>query len=134
MKRCGIVISAHCTCLAGLGETCSHVAAMLFKTWLMRERLEERESSTTACTSVKCLWILPNSMPNMSAKRLADIVFSNKGSQSCSNVVSIPSPMQTDNVATVCYCKQQFSNGIGMLKCTADVCQWQVFSRKLSRV
>ena len=61
-------------------------------------------------------------MPDVSAKRLADIVFSNKGSQSCSNVVSILSPMQTDNVATVCYCKQQFSNEIGMLKCTADVC------------
>jgi len=26
----GTVVSAHCTCKAGLGETCTHVAAILF--------------------------------------------------------------------------------------------------------
>ena len=30
---------AHCTCIAGLGEVCTHVAALLFT-------LEERESVT----------------------------------------------------------------------------------------
>lgn len=26
----GTIICAHCTCMAGLGEACSHIAALLF--------------------------------------------------------------------------------------------------------
>lgn len=29
-KASGEVLSAHCTCMAGLGEACSHIAAVLF--------------------------------------------------------------------------------------------------------
>lgn len=29
-KQQGEVLCAHCTCMAGLGETCSHIAALLF--------------------------------------------------------------------------------------------------------
>jgi hypothetical protein len=29
-EQSGIILHAHCTCVAGLGETCSHVAATLF--------------------------------------------------------------------------------------------------------
>ena len=88
VKRCGIVISAHCTCMAGLGEVCSHIAALLFKTWLTQERLAEKCLSSDACTSNKCTWIVPNLMPQVSAKPLADIKFSSKNmQQSTSQVV-----------------------------------------------
>lgn len=30
IDKSGIVLCAHCTCMAGLGEVCSHVGAMLF--------------------------------------------------------------------------------------------------------
>ena len=30
LKQSGIVACAHCTCMAGLGEVCSHIAAVLF--------------------------------------------------------------------------------------------------------
>ena len=26
----GVVLCAHCTCMAGLGEVCSHIGAILF--------------------------------------------------------------------------------------------------------
>ncbi|KAL3885006.1 hypothetical protein ACJMK2_025105 [Sinanodonta woodiana] len=31
LKKSGPVIAAHCNCMAGLGETCSHIGALLFK-------------------------------------------------------------------------------------------------------
>ena len=85
VKRCGIVISAHCTCMAGLGDVCSHIAALLFKTWLTQERLAEKCLSSDACTSNKCTWIVPNLMPQVSAKPLADIKFSSKNMQQSTN-------------------------------------------------
>ena len=29
-ERTGRILAAHCTCMAGLGEACSHIAALLF--------------------------------------------------------------------------------------------------------
>ena len=29
-EKCGNIVCAHCTCMAGLGEACSHIAALLF--------------------------------------------------------------------------------------------------------
>ncbi len=29
-EKCGTIICAHCKCMAGLGEACSHIAALLF--------------------------------------------------------------------------------------------------------
>ena len=34
VKTDGIILGAHCNCVAGFGECCSHVAAILFKLWL----------------------------------------------------------------------------------------------------
>ncbi|XP_076304603.1 uncharacterized protein LOC143222248 [Tachypleus tridentatus] len=53
--RNGEIISSHCTCKAGLGEVCSHVAATLF----YMEAVVKRHHST-ACTSMPCEWIVPS--------------------------------------------------------------------------
>ena len=29
-EKCGTIICANCTCMAGLGEACSHIAALIF--------------------------------------------------------------------------------------------------------
>ena len=55
--RClvGSILSAHCLgCKAGLGETCSHIASILFYigAWT-------RIHGKLACTQVKCTWLLP---------------------------------------------------------------------------
>ena len=48
----GVVQCAHCTCMAGLGEVCSHVGALLFKVE-MGVRLGLSKKS---CTSEACKW------------------------------------------------------------------------------
>ena len=53
-KSDGEVITAHCTCMAGLGEVCSHVAAVLFAA--------EANSLTKlqfSSTSLPCSWLPP---------------------------------------------------------------------------
>ena len=52
-SKSGYVIASHCTCMAGLGEVCSHVAAVLF---FINDITEEQETSQPAPTSVKCAW------------------------------------------------------------------------------
>ena len=48
----GTVDCGHCTCMAGLGEVCSHVAAILFY-------LESAARSKLTCTQTSCMWKEP---------------------------------------------------------------------------
>ncbi len=52
-EKCGTIICAHCTCMAGLGEACSHIAALLFAVEV-HNRLKD-----TSCTSQPCQWLSP---------------------------------------------------------------------------
>ena len=45
----GIVLSAHCTCMEGLGEVCSHIAALLFTM--------EINTKFVNNTSLPCSWL-----------------------------------------------------------------------------
>ena len=52
VKNSGTVVCGHCTCMAGLGEACSHIGALLY--WIeytVRKRDEE------SCTSKANKWI-----------------------------------------------------------------------------
>jgi len=51
-KTTTAVINAHCTCMAGLGESCSHVAALLFKV----EAAVRAGYTQRACTEEACIW------------------------------------------------------------------------------
>eukprot|EP00794_Sanderia_malayensis_P010417 gene10417-11507_t len=67
----GTIFSAHCIgCMAGLGECCSHVASMLFylEVWT-------RLNGKLACTQVKCTWILPSYVKEISYSPVKDINF-----------------------------------------------------------
>ncbi|XP_063963770.1 uncharacterized protein LOC129270480 [Lytechinus pictus] len=48
----GVVVAAHCDCMAGLGESCSHIAALLFK----MEAAVRMGYTSTACTEDLCKW------------------------------------------------------------------------------
>ena len=48
----GSVISAHCTCMAGTGEVCSHVGAVLFAV----------KAAVKTVTQEKAYWLLPSSI------------------------------------------------------------------------
>ncbi|KAK2180565.1 hypothetical protein NP493_437g00005 [Ridgeia piscesae] len=47
-----VVTAAHCDCMAGLGESCSHVAALLFKV----EAAVRLGYTRRACTELPCYW------------------------------------------------------------------------------
>ncbi|XP_015765340.1 PREDICTED: uncharacterized protein LOC107344210 isoform X4 [Acropora digitifera] len=67
----GTIISVHCMgCKAGLGETCSHVASVLFyiEAWT-------RINGKMACTQVKCAWLLPTYVNEVPYARARDINF-----------------------------------------------------------
>ena len=67
----GTVISAHCLgCKAGLSETCSHVASLLFciEAWT-------RIHGKIACTQVKCTWLLPTYVSEVPYAKVQDINF-----------------------------------------------------------
>ncbi|PFX31462.1 hypothetical protein AWC38_SpisGene3676 [Stylophora pistillata] len=67
----GTIISAHCMgCKAGLAETCSHVASVLFyiEAWT-------RIHGKLACTQVKCTWLLPTYVNEVPYARARDINF-----------------------------------------------------------
>ena len=46
------IAAGHCTCMAGLGESCSHVGALLFK----MEAAARTGVTKRICTEVACQW------------------------------------------------------------------------------
>ena len=58
----GEVYSAHCTCMAGVGETCTHVGALLFK---IEATVRCREVKTV--TDKPAYWILPSNVNKVHA-------------------------------------------------------------------
>lgn len=51
----GIIVAAHCSCMAGLGEACSHVAALMFAIECV-----VRWAKQETCTSKPCSWAVPS--------------------------------------------------------------------------
>ena len=102
VEKCGTIICAHCTCMAGLGEACSHIAALLFAAETHTKILQD-----TSCTSRPCSWLSPN-MANVHFAPIAEIDFSSpivkrkkmmevdKVSQRKSLDPSVPSPTEDE--------------------------------------
>lgn len=57
LKCSGDVWAAHCTCVAGLGECCSHVEALLF--YLQFVNLKKTENAKSV-TDVSAYWVIPS--------------------------------------------------------------------------
>ncbi|CAN7950895.1 unnamed protein product [Ixodes pacificus] len=70
MKNDGEVVIAHCTCMAGHGEACSHVAAILF---YFEVGLQMRDEAS--CTDSKSVW-LPAHVKSLVSVPVADMDFS----------------------------------------------------------
>ena len=69
-EKTGTVCSAHCTCMAGLGECCSHVASILFYL-----EVTGRVKDQLSCTQVKCNWIIPKFSKDIEYLPIASINF-----------------------------------------------------------
>lgn len=72
----GEVIAAHCNCMAGLSESCSHVGAVLFS---IEAGVKMRE--TPSCTSEQCKWVMPPHVKKIAAAPVAMIDFSSAKSK-----------------------------------------------------
>ncbi|XP_065069708.1 uncharacterized protein LOC135694769 [Rhopilema esculentum] len=49
----GWILTANCTCMAGLGSACSHIAALLFK---LEAATHYKLNEEVSCTSQLCSW------------------------------------------------------------------------------
>ena len=68
-EKGGVVICAHCDCMAGLGEACCHIAAILFT---LEANVQARKSMS--CTSLPCSW-LPPTFKSVPFAPISDIDF-----------------------------------------------------------
>ena len=69
IEKEGMVVCAHCDCMAGLGEACSHVASLLFLL-----EANTRQKNSLSCTSQPCYW-LPPTHKNVPFARIGEIDF-----------------------------------------------------------
>ena len=70
-EREGSILSAHCLgCKAGLAESCSHIASVLFylEAWT-------KKNGRLACTQVKCSWLLPTFVKQVECEKVREINF-----------------------------------------------------------
>ena len=70
VQKSGKVLSAHCNCMAGLGESCSHVASLL---WAIEAGSKRRDSLTV--TEKKAYWVLPSAVKSVPYEPIKNIKF-----------------------------------------------------------
>ena len=64
-------MAAHCNCMAGLGEACSHVASLMF---YIDAAVRIRDSKTV--TQEKAYWMLPSALDKVDYVPVSDMDFS----------------------------------------------------------
>ena len=69
----GKILTAHCDCAAGFGETCSHVASLL---WVVGYGIEKRDSLTV--TEKSAYWVLPPGIKTAPYAPISEIKFIRK--------------------------------------------------------
>ncbi|XP_055870398.1 uncharacterized protein LOC129923460 [Biomphalaria glabrata] len=70
ISRDGIILSAHCSCTVGLGESCTHVAATLF---MLEANTRLKESKTV--TGLSSYWINPSELKKVLPTKVSEIDF-----------------------------------------------------------
>ena len=68
VKVDGEVVCVHCNCMTGLGEVCSHVAAVLYTA-----EANMQITNCTSLTSLSCSW-LPPSFKTVPCMQVSDMV------------------------------------------------------------
>ena len=92
-KKTAKIRSAHCTCMAGMSQTCNHVAAAMFRI----EAGVRYGLTNPACTSLPSVW-LPN-RKTVSWKKVKDMDFSREDFAQRGKVKRplVPSPRKNYN-------------------------------------
>ena len=85
-EEVGTVTSAHCTCMAGLAEVCTHIASILF--WL-EFTVKKRESMTVTDISYT-YWVAPSLQKTANTqKRLVEIDFTSPAAKKLIKVIKV---------------------------------------------
>ena len=74
----GRILAAHCDCMAGLGETCSHVASLL---WAIAAGVDKRDSLTV--TQKSAYWVMPPSIKDVPFQPIGNVTFAGMKRKSC---------------------------------------------------
>lgn len=100
----GKILSGHCDCMAGLGESCSHVASLL---WALEAGVRKRDSLTV--TDKKAYWVLPSAVKKVPYARVRHICFSKNGASTSPTAISktIPLPPPTESELSKFYAALQ---------------------------
>ena len=69
----GQIVSGHCNCMAGMGETCSHIASLL---WVIASGVQQGDSLT--CTEKSAYWNMPSAVRSVPYSEVRDISFTGK--------------------------------------------------------
>ena len=56
----GQILPGHCDCMASLGETCSHVASLI---WVIATGVQRRDSLTV--TDKSAYWVMPSAVKSV---------------------------------------------------------------------
>ncbi|KAK3106464.1 hypothetical protein FSP39_020531 [Pinctada imbricata] len=105
-KVSGDIVSAFCSCIAGLGQTCNHVAAMLF-------RIDAaNKMGLSSCTSIPCQWIIPMETKTLPV-RIKDLTVkkSRLGVQKSRPLVSVQKKQYTPQ-ASLMFSRQELLDGL----------------------
>ena len=70
----GQILSGHCDCKAGWGQTCSHIASLL---WTVAAGVERRSSLTV--TQKSAYWVMPPPIKHVEYKPIGEISFTGLG-------------------------------------------------------
>lgn len=105
LVRCnGTVSVVHCTCMAGLAETCSHVGAILH--WV---EIAIQVRHDTPCTSKENKWLMPTPTQSIPYLQLREIDFSGPKRQKVqsatapsASVLTVTPPSQTEKADFFC--------------------------------
>ena len=99
VEKVGTVLCAQCTCMAGLGEACSHIAALLFALEA-NTQMKKRFS----CTSLPCSW-LPPSFHSVPYALISEIDFSTprqKRKKTCESVSAGQDKIESSSTGANC--------------------------------
>ncbi|XP_044766704.1 uncharacterized protein LOC123322756 [Coccinella septempunctata] len=91
----GSIECAHCTCMAGTGEACSHIGALLFAVEYVNVC-----RSTTSCTDVRALWKVPT-VQEIRAEKVKEINFGRIRAYHSVNVGEVPAVTKDELITLV---------------------------------
>ena len=107
----GKILAGNCDCMAGLGETCSHVASLL---WATATGVEKRNTLTV--TQKSAYWVIPPAIKKVPYAPMSDIDFVGK-KRKCRSIddnADIPSLLFPSNKCMtkyyLCECAQCISS------------------------